>query len=291
MDSIIGNLKANFQKIIDKNKVLISTFDKLEVKISNITNFYIELIDKNKDKMYLFGLDSLKFQIALLDREKKETTSFFKAVHNRIYCEYYKLCKKICEYTLETFPGTNLINIAKTIDGANLPIYDAVDPEKEYSFSFVLTIHDNIIELLKNLNSFLLNKEHELKSHSEKKTMGLNIDNFVVAFSYNNFMMKEKIAMFLHYINFFHEMHLKNLCLIQKKLSLMNSEIDNDLKFDDDDKPPLALSINPQTKLESNETSTPESLRELVSHDDGDAKEGFAIDLQEKEENISDTKV
>jgi hypothetical protein len=272
METIIGNLKANFQKIIDKNKVLISTFDKLEIKIANITNFYIDLIEKNKDKMYLFGLDSLKFQIALLDREKKETTSFFKAVHNRIYCEYYKLSKKICEYILETFPGTNLINIAKTIDGANLPIYDAVDPEKEYSFSFVLTIHDNIIELLKNLNSFLLNKEHELKCHSEKKTMGLNIDNFVVAFSYNNFMMKEKIGMFLHYIGFFHEMHLKNLCLIQKKLSLMNSEIDNDLKFDDDGPDPPAHSVPAMSESASAEqeaitlvvNDTPASLAELV---------------------------
>jgi hypothetical protein len=96
-----------------------------------------------------------------------------------------------------------------------------------------------------------------------------------------------------------HEMHLKNLCLIQKKLTLMNSEIDNDLKFDDDDNPPppppppaaaanLLFSIKPITNRESNEISTPESLLELVSDDD--AKEEVRIELKEKEENDSDIK-
>lgn len=38
--------------------------------------------------------------------------------------------------------------------------------------------------------------------------------------------------MFLDYMDFFHKMHLKNLNLIEKKLVLMMSEINNDLNLD-----------------------------------------------------------
>lgn len=232
MENKINNLKKDFEKIIDATNHITSVFEKLEVKIANITAFYVDLIEKNKDKMYLFGLDSFRFQIALLDRESEESKIFFKVVNNRIYCEYYKFCKKMCEYILETYTEPNLINISKAINDTNLPAYDSVDPVKEYSLCFVLTIHDNIIELLKCLYSHLLNKEYELKDHSTKRTMGLNIDNFVFTFIYNNSILRDKIRMFLDYMSFFHKMHLKNLNLIEKKLELMMSEINNDLSLD-----------------------------------------------------------
>jgi hypothetical protein len=236
MENKINNLKKDFVKIIDATNRVTSVFEKLEVKIANITAFYTDLIEKNKDKMYLFGLDSFRFQIALLDREHDETQIFFKVVNNRIYCEYYKFCKKICEYILETYTEPNLINISKAINDTDLPSYDSVDPVKEYGLCFVLTIHDNIIELLKCLHSHLLNKEHELKDHTTKRTMGLNIDNFVFTFIYNNSVLRDKIRMFLDYMDFFHKMHLKNLTLIEKKLVLMMSEINNDLNLDSREK-------------------------------------------------------
>jgi hypothetical protein len=236
MENKINNLKKDFVKIIDATNRVTSVFEKLEVKIANITAFYTDLIEKNKDKMYLFGLDSFRFQIALLDREHYETQIFFKVVNNRIYCEYYKFCKKICEYILETYTEPNLINISKAINDTDLPSYDSVDPVKEYGLCFVLTIHDNIIELLKCLHSHLLNKEHELKDHTTKRTMGLNIDNFVFTFIYNNSVLRDKIRMFLDYMDFFHKMHLKNLTLIEKKLVLMMSEINNDLNLESREK-------------------------------------------------------
>ena len=250
MENKINNLKKDFEKIIDATNHITSVFEKLEVKIANITAFYVDLIEKNKDKMYLFGLDSFRFQIALLDRESEESKIFFKVVNNRIYCEYYKFCKKMCEYILETYTEPNLINISKAINDTNLPAYDSVDPVKEYGLCFVLTIHDNIIELIKCLYSHLLNKEHELKDHSTKRTMGLNIDNFVFTFIYNNSILRDKIRMFLDYMSFFHKMHLKNLNLIEKKLELMMSEINNDLSLDGTE------NVDQETKSSSEDYST-----------------------------------
>jgi hypothetical protein len=64
--------------------------------------------------------------------------------------------------------------------------------------------------------------------------MGLNIDTFIFTFAYNNAILKDKLQMFLDYMNFFHNMHLKNLNLIKKKLILMTYEINNDLNLNDD---------------------------------------------------------
>jgi hypothetical protein len=262
MDNKIANLKTEFAKIIDTNMRVKVMFEKLDNKIANLTEYYVDLIDKNKDKMYLFGLDSFRFQIALLDREQSETKVFYKVVQNRIYCEYYKFCKKLCEYIFENCPDSNLINIAKAINETELPAYDQVDPEKEYEFKYVLTNHDNICELLKCLYSYLLNKEHELKGHSMKRTMGLNIDNFVFTFNYNICVLRDKIKMFMEYMHFFHKMHLKNLVLIEKKLMLMMSEINNDLNLEN---PPDEPEYKPgKYKLSSDSTESDSGASENV---------------------------
>jgi hypothetical protein len=232
MEGQINNLKSDFTKIVDSVQQIVSVFEKLEVKISNITSCYVDLIETNKDKMYVFSLDSFRFQIALLDREFDENKTFFRVISNRIYCEYYKFCKNMCEYIHENYSEPYLLNVVKAITETNLPVYDAVDPKKEYGMCFVLTIHDNIIELFKCLHNHLQNKENELKEHSVKRKMGLNIDNFVFTFDYNNSVIRKKIKMFLDYMNFFHAMHFKNLTLMSKKLGIMAREINNDLNLE-----------------------------------------------------------
>jgi len=244
MEGQINNLKSDFIKIVDAIQQIVSIFEKLEVKIANITKCYVDLIESNRDKMYLFSLDSFRFQIALLDREFDENKTFFKVINNRIYCEYYKFCKTMCEYILENYSEPYLLNVARAINETDLPIYDAVDPKKEYGLCFVLTIHDNIIEVFKSLFHHLQNKENELKEHSAKKKMGLNIDNFVFTFDYNNSVIRDKIRMFLDYMHFFHKMHFKNLTLMGKKLLIMTKEINNDLSLE---------------RVESDDTSDSES--------------------------------
>jgi hypothetical protein len=261
MEGQINNLKSDFIKIVDAIQQIITIFEKLEVKISNITTCYVDLIESNRDKMYLFSLDSFRFQIALLDREFDENKTFFKVINNRIYCEYYKFCKTICEYIFENYSEPYLLNVAKAINETDLPIYDAVDPKKEYGLCFVLTIHDNIIELFKCLYTHLQNKENELKEHSIKRKMGLNIDNFVFTFDYNNSVIRDKIKMFLDYMNFFHTMHFKNLKLMGKKLLIMTNEINNDLNLErveteDDDESEEEDDENTRVEKEKREASS-----------------------------------
>jgi hypothetical protein len=274
MDVQINNLKNQFVKIVESIQQIISFFEKLESKIANINGYYVDLIEKNKDKMYVFSLDSFRFQVALLDREFDENKMFFKVINNRIYCEYYKFCKTMCEYILENYVEPSVVNVAKAINETDLPVYDAVDPKKEYGLCFVLTIHDNIIELFKTLCIHLQNKESELKEHSVKKRMGFNIDNFVFTFDYNNSVIRDKLKMFLEYMHFFHKMHLKNLTLMRKKLLMMSHEIDNDLSLDsgtNDNESDIDSSVSSDEGEDFedekiNEASVTEKKRERMPH-------------------------
>ena len=69
--------------------------------------------------------------------------------------------------------------------------------------------------------------------HKTKQNIGLNIDNFITSFNFNISVMREKIIMFITYIEFFHKMHSKYLKRFSNKIQLMYTHISNDIKFDD----------------------------------------------------------
>jgi hypothetical protein len=108
-----------------------------------------------------------------------------------------------------------------------------LEPYKEYKFEVISDIHENILNLLNILMTDVANKENELSIHKTKQNIGLNIDNFVTSFNYNIIIMKEKIAMFISYIEFFHKMHTKYLKRFSNKIQLMHTHINNDIKFDE----------------------------------------------------------
>jgi hypothetical protein len=66
-----------------------------------------------------------------------------------------------------------------------------------------------------------------------KNNIGLNIDNFVNTLNYNNTMMREKVTLFVSYMEFFHKLHHKYFKRFTTKLQLMYSQITHDIKFDD----------------------------------------------------------
>ena len=108
-----------------------------------------------------------------------------------------------------------------------------MEPFKEYKFEIILDIHENILNLLSIIISTLNNKENELLLHKNKQSIGLNIDNFITTFNYNIIVMREKIIMFITYIEFFHKLHTKYLKRFANKIQLMYSHINNDIQFDE----------------------------------------------------------
>lgn len=229
MELRLVKLKSDFNNIINIRNNVKNVFDILQIRIDRLRQIYSEFIHSNQLEMFVFGLDSFHFQSKLIDIEYDDMKRMFLAINNRMYCEYFKLHKMIVEYISKNVKDskTDLVKIN------HYPIYKDLEPFKEYKFEVILDIHENILNLLSILISILNNKENELSIHKTKQNIGLNIDNFITSFNFNINVMREKIMMFVTYIEFFHKMHSKYLKRFSNKIQLMYTHISHDIKFDD----------------------------------------------------------
>ena len=234
MDTRINELKINFTKILDLKNENVKTFGILEAKICKLKEFYSEFVKNNKNNLFIFGLDSFHFQGKLIDIEYEDIQRLYSAITNRIYCEYFKLYKIIVQYILDNITEQKIIDLVYVNN--SYPIYKDLEPFKKYDFEIIQSLHEFIIILLNSINGFLMNKEHDLKTHQIKNNIGLNIDNFVNTFQFNNVMLREQLILFISYIEFFHKLHLKYLTRFTTKTHIFFSQITNDIKFEDTSK-------------------------------------------------------
>jgi len=230
MESKLVKLKTDFNNIINVRTTVKNIFDILQIRIDKLKILYAEFIKTSKNQMFVFGLDSFHFQSKLIDIEYDDMKRLFLAINNRMYCEYFKLYKIIIDYISSNITDKKITDIVKI---NSYPIYKDLEPFKEYNFEIILDIHENILNLLGIIISTLNNKENELLLHKNKQRIGLNIDNFITTFNYNIIVMREKIIMFITYIEFFHKLHTKYLKRFANKIQLMYSHINNDIQFDE----------------------------------------------------------
>jgi hypothetical protein len=148
-----------------------------------------------------------------------------------MYCEYYKLYKIIAEYVKESIHDKKTQDLIKITN--IFPVYNDLEPYKQYKFEMIHEIHENIILLLYEINEFIMNKENELQTHKKKQDTGLNINNFVSTFNYSIIMIKEKGMLFISYIEFFHNLHTKYLKRFTMKMELMFNQVTHDIRFED----------------------------------------------------------
>ena len=230
MESRIGELKNDFNNIIHIRSTVKSIFDILEQRIEKLKNLYSDFIQHNENQLFIFGLDSFRFQSKLIYIEYEDMMRLFLAINNRMYCEYFKLYKIIIEYIFQNITDKKITEVIKV---NNFPVYKDLEPYKEYKFEIVLDLHENILVLLSSIINNIDNKENELLIYQNKKKIGLSIDNFVTSFNYDIIMMKEKVILFLTYIEFFHQLHTKYLKRFSNKIQLMYTHINNDIRFDE----------------------------------------------------------
>ena len=148
-----------------------------------------------------------------------------------MYCEYFKLYKLIIEYISNNISDTRLLELIRVNN--NYPVYKDLEPFKQYDFTLIQNLHEIIIALLQAINGYILNKNNELEAYKIKNSSGLNIDNFVTTFNFNVVVMREKLTLFVTYMEFFHKLHNKYLKRLATKIQLMFSQIANDIQFED----------------------------------------------------------
>ena len=230
MENRISKLKVDFNNITSIRNNVKGVFDILQLRINKLKLFYSEFIKNNKNKLFVFGLDSFHFQSKLIDVEYDDMKRLFLAINNRMYCEYFKLYKIITEYIYENINDKKITEIIKV---NNFPVYKDLEPFKEYSFETTTEIHENILVIVNSIISNLNTRENELNIHRGKQALGLNIDNFITTYNFELTVMKEKISMFLTYIEFFHKLHTKHLKRFSNKIQLMYTHISTDIRFDE----------------------------------------------------------
>ena len=226
-DARLHILKNTFSTILNNRKDLLNTFTQQQVKIQLLKNNYAEYVKNNNSALLVFGLDTFHFQSKLLDMEYDELNKLFLIINNRIYCEYFKLYKIIIEYLNKNIKEPKLMDMTKTIN--RFPVYKDLEPYKQYDIQIISDIHEQIILLLTGFDIFITNKETILKAHIQKKNIGFNLDNFVNTYNYDITIIREKLSLFLDYIDFFHRIHSKYLNTFSEKLNLMISELNRDI--------------------------------------------------------------
>ena len=279
MEHRISKLKVDFNNITIVRNNVKSVFDILQLRINKLKLFYSEFIKNNKNKIFVFGLDSFHFQSKLIDVEYDDMKRLFLAINNRMYCEYFKLYKIITEYIYENINDKKIIEIIKI---NNFPVYKDLEPFKEYSFDTTTEIHENILVIVNSIISNFNTRENELNIHRGKQAIGLNIDNFITTYNFELTIIKEKVSMFLTYIEFFHKLHTKHLKRFSNKIQLMYTHITTDIKFDE------TVEINKHKKKDVVDDSVSEKSENEIKLRLEEVKKNDIFDDEESIKMIND---
>ena len=233
MEERLHELKDNFTTIVSTREDVIFVMETVNQRIEKLKEMYSDFIKNNKKNLFVFGLDSFHFQSKLIDIEYEDMKRMFQAINNRMYCEYYKLYKIVTDYITHHVTDKKILESIKTNN--NFPVYKDLEPFKVYKFEHVQELHENIVLLLNSICNYLTSKSYELQNHETKRYIGLNIDNFVNTFSYDIFIMREKVNLFISYIEFFHNLHGKFLSRFSKKMQFMMDQLNSDVNFEKKD--------------------------------------------------------
>jgi hypothetical protein len=282
MDARINELTGSFKIMTGLKDETSGLMTDLVKKITKLKEIYSEFVKNNKQSVFIFGLDSFHFQGKLIDIEYEDMNRLFLAITNRMYCEYFKLYRIIMEYISKTINDVKILDTLKINN--NYPVYKDLEPFKVYPFEIINNIHDTIVTLLHSINACIINKEEELAGYKLKNNTGINIDNFVNTFNYNIIIMREKMVLFITYMEFFHKLHNKYLKRFTTKLHLMTNQINNDIKFDNIDQPKTNEVDTSAVKIDQVDDNVILNIDPLPN-DNGLIMEE-EIDVEEKEEEV-----
>ena len=233
MEAKLNKIKHNFVKIKDIRLAVMNIFSTLEVKITKLKGLTNDFIQHNHDTLFVFGLDSFKFQSKMIDIEYSDMQKYFSALNNRMYCEYYKLYKIVSEYIEQNIGIAQNKTFEMIKSNSKFPIYKDLEPYKQYNFETIEEVHKTIISLLTTIHEYIVLKEAELDAFKMKQYSGFNINNFVNTFDFNIIIVKQKLTLFMSYLEFFHNIHTKHFKRFSKKMKLMDDHINDDIQFDD----------------------------------------------------------
>ena len=81
----IGKLKKEFDVIKLCNGEIINVFDNIDTKLRKLKEMYKSFINDSQSTLFVFGLDSFKFQNRLIDEDYITLKKYYNLICNGIY--------------------------------------------------------------------------------------------------------------------------------------------------------------------------------------------------------------
>jgi hypothetical protein len=228
----MNKLKDSFDDLKEVKSDIHTIFDSLNIKITKLKSIYQEFLQENQNNLFVFGLDSFKFQNKLIDNEYNNMRNFYNLITNRMYCDYYKLHNIVVEFISKNVDYEKVKIVVKDSEN-KYEKYNYLDIYKHYEFSVTTNIFEDTMSYIFSLIDYLKTLGLQLDTYNAKKKNGLNIHNFVYTFAYNRSLLEEQIHLYINYLDFFLKLHTKYLMQFTEKITVMYNQINKDIQFED----------------------------------------------------------
>lgn len=226
---LVTNLKNKFGEILKFRSGIHIKLENLDFKITKLKEIYHKFVNESNSDVS-FGLDSLYFQSKLITIELTNMKSYYKLINNRMYCSYYKLYKLIVDYISKNFTEKKVVDL---ININNYAVYKDLEPYKDYDFNITTKIHNNIIDIINTLIDTVGIKIEEINTLEITKNNGININNYINSYRHKTILIKEQTFLFVNYMEFINNSHYNYHQRFFTRLSLLTSQIENDIDFED----------------------------------------------------------
>lgn len=228
----ILNIKQEFSGIKEMIRNAHNIFNNLHNKTNTLKKVYDKLLQQNKNNLYIFGLDSFKFQNKLINVEFETMNQYYCLISNRMFCDYFKLNQIVTNYIIEKIDDDKIKMRVKQQHGLKEK-YDYINIYKFYDISKTSEVFNNVINMIVELVDYSSSLTKELDNYKSKKKNGFNINNFIYTFEYNNILLQQQISLYLNYVSFFLRLHKKYIIRFTNKIQLMYQQVNQDITFED----------------------------------------------------------
>lgn len=222
-------LKNNFNQIKGLRENVDNLLDGLTERVETLTNIYNDMLTRNLSQT-TNDLDSFHFQTKLINIELSNSKNMSNIIQNRMYCDYYKLFKNVLKFLTENTKNKNTVAI---YENKSYPIYKDLDITIPYEFDIIVELYNDVLLMLEVLNDDLQNRENILKQQKIKRDTGLNIDNLINTYSFNNNNLRNRLDLFIQYLKIYNSFHSKYLTGFAIKTKLFYGQVNRDINIEE----------------------------------------------------------
>lgn len=215
---------SDFKDILTLEKTIVESNKTINEKLNEVKQTYQYLVKNNNKKIFLFCLDAFFFQYKNHTNEYENLSKSAILIVNRMYGDYYKLYNIIVLQLREKNIPLKSINESKKFS-----VYKDLDPYYPYSMNEITDIHNSIMEILLELQSYHNSLEKSAYNYSQTSHVGLSIMNFIHTLQYENMLVREQIHLYVNYLSFFHNSHKTHLQKLIRKIETFQEEMEEDI--------------------------------------------------------------